>query len=113
MQMPVAVGVIVAIIFLVAFSEWFYHLVAGWKEIVVDDVYFKYRILGVSVFSIIVISSSFFGMALITECPNEEREGVFARLRCDEYLKIKAGTEKIFPKPLTTEETMVPDPFEE
>jgi len=41
---------------------------------------------------------TFFGMALVTECPNEQREGVFARLRCEEYLKIKAGTDKIFPQ---------------
>lgn len=99
MQMPVIVGIILAIIFLVAFSEWFYHLVVGWKELVLDDVYFKYRIVGVSIFSMIVISSTFFGMAMITECPNQEREGVFTKLRCDEYLRIKAGTEKIFANP--------------
>lgn len=93
--MPVAVGITLAIIFLVAFSEWFYHLVKGWKEIVVDDAFFRYRIIAASVFSMIVISTTFFGMAIITECPNEEREGVFAQLRCEEYLKIKAGTENI------------------
>lgn len=96
MQMPVIVGIIVAIIFLVAFSEWFYHLVGGWRELVIDDKYFNYRILGASVFSMIVISSTFFGMALITECPNETRSGVFAKLRCDEYLKIKTGTDNLF-----------------
>ncbi len=94
--MPVAVGIIVSIIFLVAFSEWFYHLAIGWGQIVIDDVYFKYRIIGVSVFSIAVITSTFFTMALVTECPKENREGAFARLRCEEYLKIKAGTDKIF-----------------
>jgi hypothetical protein len=96
MQMPIAVGVVVAIIFLVAFSEWFYHMVQGWGQIVIDDVYFKYRIVGVTVFSFVIISMTFFGMAIITECPNEQREGVFAGLRCEEYLKIKAGTDKIF-----------------
>lgn len=94
--MPVAVGIILAIIFLVAFSEWFYHLAVGWREIVIDDVYFNYRIIGVSLFSMLVIGSTFLGMAYVTECPNEKREGVFAKLRCEEYLKIKAGTEKIF-----------------
>ncbi len=96
MQMPVIVGIMLAIIFLVAFSEWFYHLVEGWGGIIIDDRYFRYRIAGVSMLSMIIISSTFWGMALITECPNQVREGVFARLRCDEYLKIKAGTEKIF-----------------
>ena len=96
MNMPVWVGIVVAIIFLVAFSEWFFHLVKGWGQIVIDDVFFKYRIVGVSIFSMVIISSTFFGMAIITECPNEVREGVFAKLRCDEYLRIKAGTERIF-----------------
>lgn len=96
MQMPVIVGVVIAIIFLVAFSEWFYNLVQGWREIVIDDVYFHYRLVGVSIFSILVISSTFWGMALLTECPSETREGVFAKLRCEEYLKIKVGTEEIF-----------------
>lgn len=99
MQMPVIVGIIVAIIFLVAFSEWFYHLVEGWKEIVIDDVYYSYRIVGVSLFSMLVIGSTFFGMAIITECPNETREGIFAKLNCEEYLRIKVGTEKIFREP--------------
>ena len=94
--MPVAVGVIVAILFLVAFSEWFYHLVKGWEEIVLDDVYFKYRIAGVTLFSFFIISATFFGMALINECPNQTKEGPFANLRCDEYLKIKTGTDRLF-----------------
>ena len=97
--MPVIVGVMLAIVFLVSFSEWFYHMVTGWGEIVVDDVYFKYRIIGVTLFSFLIIGLTFFTMAMITECPNEEREGVFAGLRCEEYLKLKAGTEKIFAKP--------------
>lgn len=99
MQMPVAVGILLAIIFLVAFSEWFYNLIKGWGEIVIDDVYFKYRIITASVVSMIVISSTFLGMAIVTECPNQEKEGVFEKLRCEEYLKIKAGTEKIFQEP--------------
>jgi hypothetical protein len=96
MQMPVAVGVVVSIIFLVAFSEWFYHMVKGWEEIVLDDAYFKYRIAGVTLFSFLIIGVTFFGMALVNECPNQTKEGPFANLRCDEYLKIKAGTDQLF-----------------
>lgn len=105
MQMPVIVGVIVAIIFLVAFSEWFYHMVEGWHEIVLDDTYFKYRIAGVTLFSFAIIGVTFFGMALINECPNQARSGPLANLRCDEYLKIKAGTDRLLTtsdKPLET-----------
>lgn len=96
MQMPVIVGIVVAILFLIAFSEWFYHLVAGWGEYVLDDVYFRYRILGVSLLSIMVMTGTFYGMALINECPNEVREGLFAKLNCEEYTKITVGAEKLF-----------------
>ena len=98
MQMPVVVGIIVALIFLIAFSEWFYHLVIGWNEFVLDDMYFKYRMIGVSLLSIVIMSGTFYGLALFYECPNEDREGVFAKLNCEDYAKIKAGTEKILMK---------------
>ncbi len=94
MQMPVLVGIVVALIFLVAISEWFYHLVSGWKEYVLDDIYFRYRIAGVSLLSIFIMTGTFFGMAYINECPNETREGLFAKLNCEEYSKITAGAEQ-------------------
>ena len=96
MQMPIVVGVVVAVIFLVAFSQWFYHLVIGWQNFVLDDVYFKYRIAGVSLLSILVMSGTFFGMAMISECPNTERQGIFAKLDCENYTKIKVETERLF-----------------
>lgn len=98
MQMPVVVGIIVSVIFLIAFSEWFYHLISGWGEFVLDDVYFGYRIAGVSLLSILVMSATFYGMALINECPNEKRVGFFAGLNCEQYSKIKTGTEKLLLK---------------
>jgi len=93
--MPVAVGVVIAIICLVVFSEWFYNISQGWSEMVLDDVYYKYRIAGVAVFSVFVIGATFFGMAFYYECPNEVREGALAGLRCQEYNKIVASTESI------------------
>ncbi|HSV95069.1 MAG TPA: hypothetical protein VLH94_03810 [Spirochaetia bacterium] len=98
MQMPVVVGVVVALIFLIAFSEWFYHLVIGWNEFVLDDMYFKYRMVGVSLLSIAIMSGTFYGLAMFYECPSEDREGVFAKLNCEDYTKIKAGTEKVLMK---------------
>lgn len=95
MQMPVAVGIIVAIIFLVAFSEWFYHLVVGLKGFVLDDVFFRYRIIGISLLSFLVMGGTFYGMALTNECKNEVREGIFANLNCEEYNKILVGSEEI------------------
>lgn len=93
--MPVIVGIVVAVIFLVGFSEWFYHMVSGWGNFVLDDVYFKYRIVGVSLFSMLIMSGTFYGMAFFNECPNENREGLFAKMNCESYSKIMAGTEKI------------------
>jgi hypothetical protein len=95
MQMPVIVGVLVGIIFLVAFSEWFYHLVSGMKEYVLDDIYFRYRIAGFSAISILVMFGTFYGLALVNECPKETGEGIFANLKCAEYLKIKVEAEKL------------------
>lgn len=95
--MPVIVGVVVGIVFLVAFSEWFFHLVAGWKEFVLDDVFFRYRVAGMSLLTILVMGGAFWGMALVTECKEEkETEGIFASLNCEEYQKIKVGAEKLF-----------------
>jgi hypothetical protein len=98
MQMPVIVGIVVATIFLIAFSEWFYHMVTGWRDIVLDDIYFHYRIVGVSLLSILVMSGTFYGMALVNECPNEVREGIFAKMNCEAYSKIVAGTENMLLK---------------
>lgn len=116
MQMPVVVGILIAIIFLIAFTEWAYHMFQGISELMVDDIYFKYRIFGVTSMSIFLMTATFFMMAFITECPNEVREGVFARLRCEEYMQIKVGTERLFSgkaqaaEPLTPEEE--PEIFE-
>lgn len=93
MQMPVAVGVLVSIIFLITFSEWFYHTFISWKEVIIDDRLFKFRIFGATTLSLFVISLSFLGAAYISKCPQTEREGIFERLNCEEYqkIKIKAG----------------------
>lgn len=96
--MPVLVGIVVAIIFLVAFSGWFYHLVVGWQNFVLDDIYFRYRIAGVSLLSILIMIGTFLGMAYINECPNENREGLFAKLNCEQYSKISAGAEEALMK---------------
>ena len=98
MQMPVVVGVILAVMFLVAFSGGFYHLASGWNEFVIDDIYFKYRILAATVMSIVVITATFLGMAYAFECPNEEKVGLFASLNCADYRSVKTGTESLFKK---------------
>lgn len=91
MEMPVIVGIILAIIFLIVFSEWFYHMFAGWREIVIDDKFFNLRIVGASIVSILVLVISFVGMAYVTECPREEKPEIFERLNCEAYNKIKVN----------------------
>lgn len=87
--MPVVVGVCLSIIFLIVFSEWFYHNFLGWHEIVLDDRLYKLRIFVATIFSAGIFFASFVGMAYITKCPGEERQGVFEKLNCEEYNKIK------------------------
>jgi len=95
MQMPVIVGVVVAIIFLIGFSEWFFHLIMGMEEYVLDDTYFRYRIAGISLLCILLMSGTFYGLLLINDCPEENREGLSAKINCDSYLQIKAETDKL------------------
>lgn len=96
--MPVAVGVILAIIFMIVFSGWFYHAYAGWKEVVIDDQFFKLRIVGATVFSMIIFFGSFMGIAYATKCPSEDRSGIFERLNCEEYNKIKLQADTLMGK---------------
>lgn len=98
MQMPVIVGVVLAIIFLIVFSEWFYHNFLGWKEVIVDDQFFSIRIVGATIVSMMIFFVSFFGAAYVTKCPSEERSGIFEKLNCTEYNKIKIQVGSIFGK---------------
>lgn len=98
MQMPVAVGVLIAVILLIAFSGWFYHLIEGWNEYVLDDAYFWYRIGGATFFSFTIMTLTFFGMAYASECPSEHKSGLGERLNCEAYTKIKTSAEDVFKK---------------
>lgn len=93
MQMPVAVGVLVAIIFTISFSEWFYQTFIGWREVIIDDRLIKFRIFGATILSLFVICLSFVGAAFVSKCPQSDRGGFFEKLNCEEYqkIKIKAG----------------------
>ena len=96
--MPVVVGVIVALVFIISFSGWFYNLIAGWGEFVLDDAFFKYRIISACLISLVLVTGTFLGLAYAYECPNEEREGIFASLNCDDFRRIKASAESTFRK---------------
>lgn len=60
--MPVIVGIILALIFVVSFTEWFYNVISGAKQLVLDDEYFGWRIAWTSFISIAFMVAVFFGL---------------------------------------------------
>ena len=105
--MPVIVGVILAVMFLVTFSGWFFEYASGLHELVLDDRFYTYRIVGASLVSIVLFITAFYGISLINQCPKQERSGIFAGLRCETYLSLKAGTDHLFqPKNQPVDESL-------
>lgn len=96
MQMPVVIGVIIAVMALVTFSGWFYGYTGGMQELVLDDKLFNYRIALATISSIAFMVAMFWVIATVNECPNQTRDGAFAGLKCDSYLKIKASADNLF-----------------
>ena len=96
MQMPIVVGVIVALMFLITFSEWFYNLVSGWEGLIVNDIFINYRMIGAGVISVAVFVVTFWVVSLVNECSEEERVGLFAKLDCEQYLSVRTAAEELF-----------------
>lgn len=94
--MPVIVGMIVATMFLVTFSGWFYNYALGMEELVLDDKFFSYRIVAASLVSAVFFVMVFFVISIVNQCPNQERVGIFAGLKCEQYLKLKASADNLF-----------------
>ncbi len=90
MQTPVVVGLMLAVVFLVGFTEWFYGMARALKAIVIDDQYFVYRMVGAIAASMTLMVVFFYLISVVAECPSQEREGLFSGLRCEEYLKIRS-----------------------
>lgn len=96
MEMPVVVGLLLALMFVVSFSSWFYNLVSGAKRLVLDDEFFGYRIAGTTIASLVFMFIVFIGIATVSECKNEKREGIFSSLKCEEYLSVRSSTKELF-----------------
>ncbi len=96
MEMPIVVGVILALMFTISFSGWFYNLVRGAKQLVLDDEFFGARITSATIASLVFMVVVFVGIATISECKNEKREGIFESLKCEEYLSIRSSTKELF-----------------
>lgn len=98
MSMPVIVSLILVAMFMISFSQWFYNIFKGWKEIIIDDLFLIYRIIGATILSAGIMFVGFWIIATVNECKEieTEREGVFKQLNCKEYWEIRTGTESLF-----------------
>lgn len=90
MNWTVITGVIIALMFLVSFSQWFYELVSGFHAAITQDLYVAYRtgvwVTGGIVFMIAV----FWVLAMVQECPDltGDKPGVFAYMDCRVYWQV-------------------------
>jgi len=98
MSMPVTVGLLLTVMFLISFSQWFYNLFKGWREVIIDDMFLIYRVVGATIFSIGIMFAGFWVIATVNECKEieVEREGIFKQLNCKEYWEIRTGAESLF-----------------
>lgn len=91
MNWTVVVGVIIALMFLTAFTEWFYHLIAGANALIVEDSFVGFRIFKMGMSSVLFMAALLWVLAMFYECPTpeEEREGIFAYMDCTLYGWVK------------------------
>lgn len=87
MNWTVITGVIIALMFLVSFSQWFYELIAGFNAAVTRDIYVAYRTSLWVVGGILFMIGVFWVLAIVQECPdlNGDKPGVFAFMDCRVY----------------------------
>mgnify|MGYP001559088882 FL=1 len=88
----IVVGVILSLMFLVSFTEWFYHIAAGVNEVIPSGALFYPSLIRMVVFSVLFIGIVLLVLSLAYECPkgDDEREGFFAYLDCTLYWQIRA-----------------------
>lgn len=98
MSMPVVVGLLLTVMFLISFSQWFYNLFKGWRELVIDDMFLIYRVIGATILSFSIMFAGFWIIATVNECKEieVEKEGIFKQLNCKEYWEIRTGAESLF-----------------
>lgn len=85
-------GVLIAFMFLVSFTQWFYQLVTGLDRVIVNDIFVVYRAITWGLVSIVFMVGFFLMLATVQECPNPEpREGLFKYLECKPYFAIREG----------------------
>lgn len=90
----IIVGVLIALMFLVSFSEWFYHVAAGIDSLLVKDLYVYYRLSLWIGGSLLFMAIVFWTLAMVKECPTlSEKKGVFRYLNCQAYWEVRGSLE--------------------
>lgn len=91
------VGVILAVVFLVSFSEWFYHLVKGANELIPSGYGFYFNVFKFMAGGLSFMAVVFWSLSMVYECPKPNREGIFEYMDCRVYYQAKARTQGLFP----------------
>jgi len=87
----IIVGVILALMFLVAFSEWFFHLASGVNELIPSGFQFYTRLFRWILMAFLFMAMVFWTLSMVYECPRgNKRKGVFALMDCTVYWEIRA-----------------------
>jgi hypothetical protein len=115
MNWVVIVGVIIALMFLVSFTTWFFHLFAGVDALAGGGPTRGFKLVTWTFWGLLFMGSIFWGNAMINECPTPEelREGVFVYLDCTvyDYAARKTPLGQYFPE--IRETLVIPTPTPE
>lgn len=92
MTSTIALGVILALVFLVSFTEWFYHLIVGVNQLIPSGYGFYFNVAKFTAGGVSFMAMVFWSLSMVYECPKETREGIFTYLDCTVYDKMAART---------------------
>lgn len=86
----IIVGVILALMFLVAFSEWFFHLATGVNELIPSGFNYYFRLAKWIGGAALLMTMVFVSLSVVYECPKGgDREGLFALIDCTAYWEVR------------------------
>jgi hypothetical protein len=90
----VIVGVFLALMFLVSFSEWFFHLAVGVEELMPSGLDYYSRLAKWGLVGLLFMAMVFWILSMVYECPKgEKREGIFGYMDCTVYWEVRARSE--------------------
>ncbi|OGD79045.1 hypothetical protein A2368_00690 [Candidatus Collierbacteria bacterium RIFOXYB1_FULL_49_13] len=95
MNGTIILGVLVSLMFLVGFSQWFYVLALSMNEVIERDIFFRTRVFKWLGGSILFMFLMFWVIAYLSECRRPEQiSGIFRILDCRPYTKIRTALEE-------------------